>query len=251
MRHTRYLLLALGLWALSTADSPADPQETPKKLPPILQASPEEFIKRFDKNKDGSLQKDELPPRLAELFDRADANGDGKLDKEEVTRMLEVLRQRLGADGKGKGKGKNKQKGDAKGPLEDRVNLLLERMDTNKDGKISRDEAKGPLAKGFDRLDTNGDGYLDRAELRRAAEKLGQLKGLAKNKAGKAERPTPRTGPDFDSLDKNADGRLTRDELQSTPLADRFDEIDANKDGKIDKKEFEAFLKKQDEKKDK
>src|SRR5436305_1094404 len=49
--------------------------------------------------------------------------------------------------------------------------------------------------------------------------------------------------------DKDADGRLTRDELKGTPWADRFDDIDANKDGKIDRKEFEAYLKRQEERK--
>src|SRR5260370_22223104 len=36
-------------------------------------------------------------------------------------------------------------------------------MDKNKDGKISRDEWKGP-AQIFDRIDTNHDGFIDQAE---------------------------------------------------------------------------------------
>src|SRR5262245_62267597 len=37
-------------------------------------------------------------------------------------------------------------------------------MDTNKDGKISKDEWKGPADR-FTQLDSNGDGYLTRDEL--------------------------------------------------------------------------------------
>ena len=37
---------------------------------------------------------------------------------------------------------------------------LLERMDQNKDGKISKDEARGPLAQNFADLDRNKDGSL-------------------------------------------------------------------------------------------
>ncbi len=129
--------------------------------------------------------------------------------------------------------------------VERMVANLLERFDTNKDGKISKDEAKGKLAENFDRFDTNKDGYLDKDELRRVAAFM-----VAARANGPAGARPGNQGPDFDDLDRNADGRLTRDELKGTPYADHFDEIDTNKDGKIDKKEFMAYLKKQAEKKD-
>jgi Ca2+-binding EF-hand superfamily protein len=120
---------------------------------------------------------------------------------------------------------------------------LLARFDTNKDGKISKDEAKGKLAENFDRFDANKDGFLDKEELRRVAAVMLAARG---DGAGRA----PDRAADFDDLDRNADGRLTRDELKGTPFADHFNEIDTNRDGKIDKKEFIAYLKKQAEKKD-
>jgi Ca2+-binding EF-hand superfamily protein len=119
---------------------------------------------------------------------------------------------------------------------------LLNQFDTNKDGKISKDEAKGRLADAFDRFDTNKDGFLDKDELRRVAAFMIAQRG----------RPGGGSGPqsaDFDDLDRNADGRLTREELKGTPYFEHFDEIDTNKDGKIDKKEFQAYLKKEAEKK--
>jgi len=49
----------------------------------------------FDKNGDGKLQKDELPPRLAERFDELDTNHDGALDETEIKAILPQLMRRL------------------------------------------------------------------------------------------------------------------------------------------------------------
>lgn len=51
---------------------------------------------------------------------------------------------------------------------------LLERMDANEDRKISKDEAKGPLAEDFERLDTNRDGVLTIGELSRGKPGVGK-----------------------------------------------------------------------------
>ena len=42
---------------------------------------------------------------------------------------------------------------------------LPPRMDRNGDGKLSRNEVKGPLKKDFSRLDRNNDGYLTPDEI--------------------------------------------------------------------------------------
>ena len=93
------LPLALAVFALVQSSDAADDKDDPKKAPPaiaeLLKSRPEEFIKRHDKNKDGYLTKDELPPALARIFDRLDTNGDGKLDKDEVAAMFKMLRQRF------------------------------------------------------------------------------------------------------------------------------------------------------------
>jgi Ca2+-binding EF-hand superfamily protein len=132
------------------------------------------------------------------------------------------------------------------GPTPDAmVDQILQRMDKNKDGKISKAEAEGPIADNFDRIDTNKDGFLDRKELLEMAKRRLAMQAM---QPGGGRPPFPggpgfgRPDPnDFDALDKNADGRLTRAELKGTRFEALFDQIDTNKDGKIDPKEWEAW----------
>ncbi len=234
---TRLVPLCAALLLAASAAPAADPQ--PPNVPPavalLFKDGPEKFIERFDRNKDGVLTPDEVPPFFKIGFERFDTNGDGKLDKDELAAAQKLLQRRFARQPAGPGKEQ----------IDRTVTMLLERFDTNKDGKISKDEAKGRLAEHFDGLDRNKDGFLDKDELRQAARQF--LAAQGGGPAGPPERAA--TGPDFDALDRDADGRLTRDELKGTPWADRFDEMDANKDGKIDRKEFAEFFKKQAAKK--
>ncbi|RZN80274.1 MAG: YHYH protein [Winogradskyella sp.] len=51
---------------------------------------------------------------------------------------------------------------------------LLEMMDDNKDGKISKKEVKGPLGQDFDKVDKNKDGFLTEDELKSPPRSNGQ-----------------------------------------------------------------------------
>ena len=235
----------LGGLPAGAADNDAPKKQEPKKPAPtfaeLLKGSPEDFMKRFDKDRKGYLTRKDLPQNLAGLFDRSDANKDGKLDRKEVEALMAILRRRAGGDTPGVDRAE----------VERLVNQLLAQMDANKDGKISRAEAQGNIATSFDQIDTNKDGFLDRDELRRAmARYLANQKKQADERRAEAQRAEAAAAsvPDFDALDRNADGRLTRDELKGTPYADQFDQIDANGDGKLDRKEWEAYFRKQAEK---
>lgn len=45
------------------------------------------------------------------------------------------------------------------------IEQVLADLDTNKDGKLSRKEVRGPLQRDFKKVDSNKDGFLDRKEL--------------------------------------------------------------------------------------
>ncbi|WP_426395620.1 EF-hand domain-containing protein [Ralstonia sp. R-29] len=111
-------------------------------------------------------------------------------------------------------------------------------LDTNGDGQISRDEAKGHawLEKNFDQIDTNHDGQLSKDEL------------AAWHKAHKGEmreKMAERFDAKFKAADKDGDGALTKEEAQAgmPHLAKKFDQIDANHDGKVTEDEIRAYMK--------
>ena len=161
---TTILAGSAGLLLL-TALAPGQAQDKgpPKKLPPVmlemLKKTPDEFIKQFDKNMDGYLQKDELPPFFTKNFERFDRNSDGKLDREETTQLLQTMRQFLAAQTPGFGSQTD-----------------FDALDKNADGRLTKEELKGsPWLARFAEIDTNNDGRLDRREweafMRKATEK--------------------------------------------------------------------------------
>jgi Ca2+-binding EF-hand superfamily protein len=54
-----------------------------------------------------------------------------------------------------------------KGERPDAAQIFAE-MDTDKDGKISKDEAKGPLEEQFSKIDADQDNYISKEELENA-----------------------------------------------------------------------------------
>ena len=118
---------------------------------------------------------------------------------------------------------------------------LFKKLDTNNDGKLSKEELKaGPIKaekadKVFDKLDTNKDGSLNADE----------LKVLAARKAGGRVNPAEL----FKKLDINSDGKLSKEEVGKAPLvqdnAKRLDKVmqrlDTNNDGFLNEEEFKKL----------
>lgn len=100
---------------------------------------PGEMLSRLDKDKDGKLNKEEVPERMRENFSKMDQNGDGFVEPKELEAAMRAMMQRGGGAG-----------GGAPNPQ------MLERMfadrDANKDGKISASEVPEERRENFVRM---------------------------------------------------------------------------------------------------
>lgn len=140
----------------------------------------EEMMKRLiamDANKNGKLEKDEVPERMHSMFTRADKNDDGAMDQEEMTTMV---RERTGGQGSG-------FVGGQRGPGgREFLAQMMERADTDKDGKLSGEEIPPFMRERLEQTDTNKDGALDKAELEAAAARMAEARGQGQ---GRGQRP--------------------------------------------------------------
>ena len=59
--------------------------------------------------------------------------------------------------------------------------------DTDKDGKLSREEFLANAEKRFDKMDVDGDGFLTTDERKQAKEKMMERRGMRKQKKGAEE----------------------------------------------------------------
>jgi len=110
------------------------------------------------------------------------------------------------------------------GPRDGRGGGLLERLDTDGDGQVSRAEYESH----FDRLDADGDGFVTR-------EEVGQIR---------EERRTERRERMFERDDTDGDRMISRDEFSGPQ--DLFAKVDADHDGYITEQEAMEFRPKRD-----
>jgi Ca2+-binding EF-hand superfamily protein len=102
---------------------------------------------------------------------------------------------------------------------------LLDRADTDHDGRVTRDEFRAARRAMFDRLDRDHDGVVTPGGFRR-------LRRFRPKAADRADQF-------IESIDLDRDGRATVAELERAPLT-LFDLLDANHDGAIDADERRA-----------
>ena len=107
-------------------------------------------------------------------------------------------------------------------------------MDTNNDGRITRDEWRG-ADRSFEVHDWNGDGVLSGDEVRPGAQRNSQLEP-ADHSPGRYERNITWTTTGFNNLDHNRDRRITPNEWHFD--RETFRRVDSNRDGAIDQREF-------------
>lgn len=168
----------------------------------------------MDANKDGVVSREEAKahPRLSEGFDAWDKNKDGNLDQAEMTAHREAMR----------------------GEMRAKAHERLKAADKDGDGSISRkeaDESMPQLAGRFDRMDADKDGKISSDEMH-GFRKAGQ----------EHERKHMRKA--FKAADKNGDDALDLAEAQAgmPMLSGHFAMVDADKDGKVTRQEMRAHM---------
>ena len=121
--------------------------------------------------------------RIDSVFVSADANKDGFADRAEleavqvrefnaqrayVLKQREALFKRLDKDGNGVLTLAEFNAPVVSAPVKTDIAPVLDKFDTNKDGKVSLAENRAPAMSQFDRADTNKDGILSVAEQKAA-----------------------------------------------------------------------------------
>lgn len=101
-------------------------------------------------------------------------------------------------------------------------------LDSNSDGMIEKDEAKGPMKDVFDSLDLDKDGYIKQKELDLITELRSGVQSVTYNN----EKYTV-----FTLLDLNRDGLLTHDEMHML-TEEEFDYLDDDLDGILSEQEL-------------
>lgn len=110
------------------------------------QAAPADRAQRIDANGDGAITAAELQTRAALRFQRLDANRDGQLTQAEVQ-----AKRQARAEKKGK-------------PVHQGNDKRWQRLDTDGNGALSLAEFTARTAKRIERLDLNKDGRVTRDE---------------------------------------------------------------------------------------
>ncbi|MCG6940569.1 MAG: EF-hand domain-containing protein [Thiohalocapsa sp.] len=121
---------------------------------------------------------------------------------------------------------------------------FMQKLDTDKSGGISLEEATAPQKEQFQANDKNGDGYItpDEASAAFAEQVPPEMMQAMK------DRGMPDPGETFvKNLDKNGDGKVDQAEFEQ-PTKDSFAAMDANGDGNADEAEATAYFEKMREK---
>ena len=207
--HFTALILGSSLVVAGSALAGPDCDKAEGRAP----HGPAARFSQMDSNKDNKLSLAELTASRESWLTRVDTNKDGVASQAELEQSFTKARQ-------------------------ERVTQLFERQDTNKDGRITREEGRMPSA-WFERADVNKDGALTVAEMTNARKAGGPVNKAGAqadktDKAGKADRPGK-----LSRLDENGDGKIEIAEIRNA-ASRQFTRLDQNSDGSVTSDEFHA-----------
>jgi Ca2+-binding EF-hand superfamily protein len=118
----------------------------------------------------------------------------------------------------------------APAPRRDWADRYLARLDTERKGFVTLQDAERFAAGQFDRLDANHDGMVDHDEFLASLKR--SLDRAAPARKAQLQRALDRREILFKTLDQHGDGKLTKDEYLAG-TRQHFAEIDAKKSGMI------------------
>jgi len=125
-------------------------------------------------------------------------------------------------------------------PITRRAGAMFERIDADRDGRITWDEGWAFVQQRFAAADSNNDGGLTQEEMQAAfmRGRPGRQGQNGAENAGQAEsRRASWSGAMFRALDANRDSRVTLDEVRPAAEA-RFRAFDANLDNAVSRDEL-------------
>jgi Ca2+-binding EF-hand superfamily protein len=223
---SRSEVAALMLALVGLAFTPSDAHASDRLLVVI--------VSEDDANGDGRLSRDEAPVEILASFDAADADHDGAIDDFEARRFdarridgprIRPPNRAAGGLAHMRDKGTVNAPGTAIG--------MIERLDLDGDGQVSREEFPAEHRESFDSLDLDKSGYIDRRDAETIDTRRERIDTLIEERGVAGERTVPRV---VQLMDTNGDGLLQKREAPLN-LQRIWDSYDRNGDGAIDMRE--------------
>ncbi len=239
-----WLLILFGLACLAVpADVASQTQKKPekkepdKKGPPFGPPGPGGFRPGGFGGPMGQVRK------LVKQFDK---DGDGRLSKEERKAAREFLKKERASGGRGGfGRGPGGPGGRGFGPGSFLGRPLLEALDGDKDGKLTKDEVVAGVKKFFKDNSKPKKDAMDEAQL---AEAINRIFPRPPGFPGGGPGGQPRFGPGnflagaiVRRADADKDGKVTLEELLAA-AEKLFKEADKDKNGKLDMTELQGAV---------
>ena len=122
------------------------------------QPSQDALFAILDRDRDGKLSRRELEA-AGSILARLDRDKDGSVSKREIAAVASDK-----APSSRSSRERSSRERDSRGG----ISSYAKRLDKNNDGKITREEASGPIKERFDRLDEDGDGILKVEDVEKA-----------------------------------------------------------------------------------